>query len=126
MKSATVMVPAWMRRPTTKRRTATATPISASISGATRACQRAWRMRRPKSRSKTQLGVLGERLLEAVGARHADAGEAFGDLGGHRGDLGLGRLGEPAQAAADAVHRDEGDGEDQRDADRQLPVDRRA
>ena len=43
------------------------------------------------------LGVLGERGLEPVGPRHADAGEALGDLGGHRRHLGLGV---PARAGA--------------------------
>ena len=90
VKSAMVIVPAWMRRPTTKRRSATARPTRTSIIGATRACQRFWRRRRPKRRSKTPSALCGERLLEAVGAGHADAGEALGDLGGHRRDLGLG------------------------------------
>ena len=53
MKSAMVMVPARMRSPTTKSRIATASPISTSISGATRACTRFWVVRRPNSRSKT-------------------------------------------------------------------------
>ena len=53
MKSAMVVVPARIRSPTTKSRIATAMPISTSIIGATRACQRFCRMRRPNSRSKT-------------------------------------------------------------------------
>ena len=69
------------------------------------------------------VGAGGERLLQAVGARHADAGEALGDLGGHRGHLGLGALGEAAQPPADAVDRDERQREDEADADRQRPVD---
>ena len=118
VKSAMVMVPARMRRPTTKSRIATAMPTSTSISGATRACQRFWRLRRPKSRSKSVSALSDERLLQPVGARHADAREALGDLGGHRGDLGLGALGEAPQAAADAVDRDERQREDEADAER--------
>ena len=69
------------------------------------------------------VGAFGERLLQAVGARHADAGKALGDLGGHRGDLGLGAGGEAPQPAADAVDRDERGGEDEADADGERPVD---
>ena len=53
MKSAMVMVPSRMRRPTTKSRIATAMPTSTSISGATRACQRFCRVLSPNSRSKS-------------------------------------------------------------------------
>ena len=65
MKSAMVVVPARMRRPTTKSRIATARPISTSIIGATRACQRFCLDAQAEQPLEDAAGVLGQRVPPA-------------------------------------------------------------
>ena len=58
VKSAMVMVPAFIRSPTTKSRIATASPTSTSISGETRACQRFCLILQPEEPLEDRVGVL--------------------------------------------------------------------
>ena len=114
MKSAMVMVPALDAQPDDEEQDRDREPDAGSPSAArpAPASGSAW-IRSPKSRSKTPSAFSRQRLLQAVGAGHADARQALGHLGGHRRHLGLGALGQPPQPAADAVDRDERRGEDQ-------------